>query len=44
MENPYPTAATCEIDSRLPLTDKANDILGEAKFQSRNESDSDNAS
>jgi hypothetical protein len=38
MENPHSSARTCEIDSRLPLTDTADDIL-----QGRNESDSGNA-
>ncbi|KAF4630622.1 hypothetical protein G7Y89_g7517 [Cudoniella acicularis] len=37
MENPHSLARTCGIDSRLPSTDTADDIL-----QDRNESDSGN--
>ncbi len=43
IEYPHSTAETCEIDSRLPLTDMADDILDETKLQGHNESDSGNA-
>jgi hypothetical protein len=38
MENPHSSARTCEIDSGLPLTNMADNIL-----QARNENDSGNA-